>query len=112
MWPSKICVCADGFAGLESAVMDHRQRPKLEKLVKQQVRTLSSPTACNTEQDHRRLEVRLDRGILHGNKCPATQVDGHFPSERRHTAIESVCYGIVHENNRLATLATDSSVLE
>jgi len=56
--------------------------------------------------------VRLDRGILHGNNCPATQVDGHFPSECHHTAIEPVGYGILHENKRLATLTTDSSVLE
>jgi len=71
--------------------------------VKQQVRTLSSPTACNTEQDHRRLEVRLDRGILHGNAV--LQPKSKDTSSPFTTAPQSTtAYGILHRDRRSATL--------
>jgi hypothetical protein len=42
--------------------------------------------------------------------CPATQTDGHFPSDRHRTASKPGRYGILHGNKRPATLATDLRV--
>jgi hypothetical protein len=49
-------------------------------------------------------ELRLNRGILHGNNCLATQIKGQFPVVHHRLAT----YRILHGNNGSATLGCKS----
>jgi hypothetical protein len=67
---------------------------------------LGCPSPNVVRHLHRRVEVRLIRGILHGNSCPTTQDRGHFPANAA-TPNWVYNYGILRENNYPTTLAVN-----
>jgi hypothetical protein len=69
-------------------------------------------SVLHRNKEHCHMEVRLGRGILHGNNAPKPKTDGHIPSKRHRTASKPDRYGILRENKCPATLATDLRVPE